>query len=264
MPGKRFTRGEARLAVLAAGLDLMTERGPSIGLDRVSFAEAIERSGVPRPSAYRAFSDGEFEPQQQFRDELAMEIIEHCNLSDVSSTLERIAPLFAEAERDDATSTDLTRILRETIRLAASIYPCDMDGDPYFHMYVTLVAASRRREGALTSALRKVEATAAETSVSFYQPLAQTFGLRLRPGWTWESFAAAIASLEGGIYLLHDVSPFQGLMERPTGPDGEMQHWTLLGTLIEGLVITAFEPNPRMVVSAMPSEWHTAAVAVSR
>ena len=74
-------------------------------------------------------------------------------------------------------------------------------------------------------------------------------------GWTWETFASAIASLEGGDFLLGNVLPHQGTMERPTGPDGELQHWTLLATLVEGLISTAFEPNPRMVVSAVPAHW---------
>ena len=61
--------------------------------------------------------------------------------------------------------------------------------------------------------------------------------------------------VEAGEYVLGNVVPHQGLMERPTGPDGDLEHWTLLATLVEGLVIAAFEPDPRMVVSAVPADW---------
>lgn len=256
MPRKRYTRDEARAAVLAAGLELLVERGPSAGLQRVSFAQAITRSGVPRPSAYRAFRHAECDPQQHFRDELAMQVIERSDLSDVSATMERIAPLCAEAERDDVTSEELTALLREVVRVAAATFPSSMADEPYLHAYITLVAASRGFEGGLTTAMRKAETEATVRSVEFYRPLANLFGIRLKPGWNWEMFAAAVASIEAGDYLMGGILPHQGPVERPTGPSGELQEWTVPATLVEGLVVVAFEPNPRMVVSADPSAWN--------
>lgn len=255
MPGKRFTRGEARSAVLSAGLELLVERGSSTGLDRVSFAEAIERSGVPRPSAYRAFGDSPADPQDHFREELAYEVIEHCSMTDVSPVESAVADLVAEAGRDDISADELTLMLREVVRLASTAYPCHMAADPYMQPYMALVAASRNDADDLTTALQKATAKASENSIGFYRTLADTFGIRLRCGWTWEAFAAAVSSLENGEYLSGPLVPHDGVLERPTGPNGEIQQWTRLATMVEGLVIAAFEPNPRMVVSAVPADW---------
>lgn len=255
MPGKRYTSDEARAAVLEAGLELLVERGPSAGLERISFAEAITRAGVPRPSAYRAFGQAECQPQQHFRDELAMQVIERCDLSDVSATLDRIAAVCAAAERDDVTGDELTALLREVVRVGASVMPAGQTDEPYLHTYITLVAGSRGLENGLTTAMRKAEAEATIRSVEFYRPLANLFGIRLRQGWTWETFGASVASIEAGDYVMGDILPHQGPIERPTGPEGAMQEWTVPATLIEGLVAVAFEPNPRMVVSADPSAW---------
>ena len=56
MADRRYTQEAAREQILQAGLDLVVEHGPSLGLENVSFAEAIERADVPRPTAYRAFA----------------------------------------------------------------------------------------------------------------------------------------------------------------------------------------------------------------
>ncbi|MGI9594947.1 MAG: hypothetical protein ACR2QK_02230, partial [Acidimicrobiales bacterium] len=61
---KRFSADEARTALLDAGLELLDEKGLESGLARVTLSDAVTRSGVPRPSAYRVFSKGEFDPQE--------------------------------------------------------------------------------------------------------------------------------------------------------------------------------------------------------
>ena len=76
MSKRKFTKDQARAALLGAGREILSEVGVSGGVGRVSLAEAINRSGVPRPSAYRVFGDSDLEPQRSFQDELIIDITE--------------------------------------------------------------------------------------------------------------------------------------------------------------------------------------------
>lgn len=254
MPGKRFTRGEARAALLEAGLQIMAERGPSPGLDRVSFAEAIEASGVPRPSAYRAFVDPDSEPQEHFRDQLAVEVIDKCAFRILEPTALAVQPLLEAAAKDDATSDDLDWLLRETIRVGIKTYQDHVANDPLFVTFISLLAA-RHRDPYLSQVLHQAEVEAQKQYIAFYRDLLEAFGLRLRATWTWEALATTLTAIQTGDHLISGIAIQAPPLDRPTGRNGETVPWALYACMVEAMFVAATEPDPRMVVSAQPHRW---------
>jgi len=102
--------------LLTAGRELLEERGLAPGLGRVSLNDAIERSGIPRSSAYRLYSGGPG-PLESYRVAL---------LSDVTSDFLDRAERFEAVERtllehksqiDNGDSAELATALREIIRV---------------------------------------------------------------------------------------------------------------------------------------------------
>lgn len=255
MAAKRLSRDETRNAVIDAGLRLLAERGPSIGLDRVSFAHAIEAADVPRPSAYRAFGDSRArEPQDHFRHQLALEVV-RANWRSENDPLDTVLePIYQLAYDDSQTDESLSALLHQAIRLSGDAYLSALTSQPLTPIYVTIMLAAGDDEE-ISEAARSAELNAIGHYIAAYKQLAANFGLRLRDGWTWESFAAMVTRSWAGGYLLQSVYASQGPVMRPTGEDGELEPWNHLSLVVEGAVLVALEPNPRMKVAARPHLW---------
>lgn len=90
--------------------------------------------------------------------------------------------------------------------------------------------------------------------IALHRDLADGFGLRLRTGWTWENFDAAMSAIRLGTAARSGiVGALEGIM-RTTGPDGEPEAWSVSAAL-EGLILTAFEANPRVNNAADLQSW---------
>ncbi|MEL7157731.1 MAG: hypothetical protein AAFN30_14165 [Actinomycetota bacterium] len=255
---RRFSADEARAALLEAGAELLEERGMANGLGRVTLSDAVGRSGVPRPSAYRLFADGEFDPQEEFRMELLLYLL------DISGTGPQIEEaLHAPAAADDLApllaSEDPDQwayVLREglrrgtnliwqstTIREAASrvtALSLVMDPDPY----LPLLEAYRTRRAITVGRER-----------AFYEGRLATFGLRVKDGYGIDDLASLIAL---GLEQIWDGTLAYGptpSFQRPTGLGGEVVPWTPFGITVEGLILTMVEADPAAAVSARLSAW---------
>lgn len=241
--------------VLDSGLEILVERGPSTGLGLVTFADAIERSGVPRPSAYRAFGDSDDEPQKHFRRELLVDLIQSCQFVEASNLDIAFADVTSEAGRDDITADELTAQLREVVRLGSLRYWELTQSDRHFLVYMTAQTSCRDPNNELNSVFCDAERESGANYIRLYRRICDLFGLRLRQGWTWEMFGGAVTTIQTGSYVFRNFAAVPDPFKRGTGPNGEERDWTMMGVLIESLIIQCAEPNPRMVVSANPQDW---------
>ncbi len=70
-------------------------------------------------------------------------------------------------------------------------------------------------------------------------------GFRIRPRLTLGQLTAGAGALAEGLALRERVDPASTRgIERPTGPDGSTQTWTLFGLALVALVEQFIEPDP--------------------
>jgi len=259
MGKRKFTRDQARTALLDAGKEILNEVGLSGGIGRVTLAEAINRSGVPRPSAYRVFGETDLVPQSAFQEELIIAITEGGPVLDLSLLAEPARLVLAQVEGlgVEVTPDDLTWHLRELVRLAAvaalPATPLDTPIGVYMSVLAsTLGAAPSTR---VEAAARQAEQAMVHALMPFLRETLTSFGIRLRDEWTFLDLSGTLLAAILGVLATRRVTPASPELQLPTGKDGEIQPWPPLGIALLGIVGQATAPDPRMVVSARPASW---------
>jgi len=247
------------MALLDAGREMLTEVGLSGGVGRVTLAEAINRSGVPRPSAYRVFGETELDPQRAFHEELIIDITEVGPALDVDSLAVPVRNVLSEVEGIgvEASAEDLTWYMRELVRTAAIAASDAEFTETPIGVYMSVLASTldAARNDRVEAAARQAEEATVNAFIPFLREALTSFGLRLRDGWTFLDLSGAlIAAILGGL-LTARVSPAAPELQLRTGREGEPQAWTPLGVTLLGIAGQATEPDPRMVASAQPARW---------
>lgn len=77
-----------------------------------------------------------------------------------------------------------------------------------------------------------------------YRRILDAYGLQMRPPYRVEHLAFAVEAQTRGLAWMTVFGDDLGLMDlkRPTGPDGQLQRWNLLGCVIEALASAFTEP----------------------
>lgn len=259
MSKRKFTRDQARTALLSAGREMLAEVGLSGGVGRVSLAEAINRSGVPRPSAYRVFSETDLEPQRAFHEELIIDLTTNTPGLNVRSLVDPVTSLLEQVDRIgvEVTPAELTVYLAELVRLASDATFDEAFGDTPVGVYLSVLASTLddARNERIEHAIRSTEQATVNALIPFLREALTAFGLKLRSGWTYLDLSSAVISAILGSVLTARVSPAPQKIELATGADGATKSWTPLGITLLGITGMATEPDPRMVTSAMPARW---------
>lgn len=246
MGKRKFTAEQARDALLATGFEMLQSVGPA-GVATVSLAEAINRSGVPRPSAYRVFGGGELEPQGAFQEQLVLKVIELEPGMDMSVLRRAVDPYLVRANApDDPPSADqLTDLLVETVRVSADAIIDFMMCDTKSGVYLSAMALvrtgtdSERIERAIADHRDRVAAS----YQGYYRDLLSAFGLRLRAGWSDTDLFTVFNDATVGAVLAAKAS---------SGDESSSTTSSWLAATFVALTALATEPDPRRVVSADP------------
>lgn len=234
------------------------------GLDRITLSDAVARSGVPRPSAYRIFAGGDFDPQDEFRTELLLYLL------DISGSGPEFDEGLAESNQVTDDLAELMElgdpkqwafVLREAIRRGTNLI--------WSAATTTREAASRATALSLVvdpdpyppllSAYRARRAITVGRHREYYEDRLDTFGLRVRAGHTIDDLASLIALALEQVWdgtLAYGPEP---TFLRPTGVAGEMLAWTPFGIMVEGLLLVMVESDPDAAVSAELATWLEAA-----
>ncbi len=84
----------------------------------------------------------------------------------------------------------------------------------------------------------------AQLYLQTYTALAEFLGVRLQEGLTMRQMTVSVGALAEGCALRNRVdSDMDGIM-LPTGPDGEIQEWTLFGLGLDALAMRYLEIDP--------------------
>ena len=253
----RLSQGEARDALLEAGQRLLVERGLGTGLGLITLNDAVVESGVPRASAYRAFTDEDLDPQEAFRIELLISYIEHDPLEYRREAMLAVAEL-ALAGLDSDHPVELAAGFREGIRLAFAGLTAPLQDDPNWRVVgpsLALTALTEWAPSRLVEAHRAARLASVRFQLPLYQAVIAAAGLRLRPEFEWESWGLIVGSGVIVESITHRFHPELSAVMRPTGPDGELQPWSQAALLVEGLALTTLEADPDATVSADLASW---------
>ena len=259
MSKRKFTKDQAKNALVEAGREILAEVGLSGGVGRVALTEAINRSGVPRPSAYRVFGETDLDPQRAFHEQLIVDITESGPAFDVASLAESVCGVLDEVKQIgvEATPEALTWYLRDLVRVAATGAQAATFAETPIGAYMSVLASTldEVRNDRVEAAARQAEEATVNAFIPFLREALTLFGLRLRSGWTFLELSEALISAILGALLTARVTPGSSELELTTGREGESQAWTPLGITLLGIAGQAAEPDPRMVASAQPSRW---------
>lgn len=253
----RFSQQEARVALIEAGKKLLVDRGLDSGLGLVTLNDAIALSGVPRASAYRAFTNDENDPQVTFRTELLVGYVSEDPLRARADAATNVIDQALQSQ-DTSDPVQLATTLREIIRLGFAGNVATLLSNPHWRIMAPSWAATALNGDApqkLVEAHRAASELSANYFIPIYKKVAETFGLRLRAGLDWQTIALLAESAPTVDSIYRKYHPSLHTIERATGPDGEMQTWSHAAILVEGLILANSEPDPEADVSADLKSW---------
>jgi AcrR family transcriptional regulator len=250
MSGQRQSRAETKSALLTAGVQILVERGLDAGLNPVTLNDAIRASDVPRASAYRLFAEEDADPQDAFRVKLVLSFVADDPLKPRREALvEIIADLLQElnghspAER----ASKLRQVVRQSLLGTRSLMAGDKGWAVVAPMWAS-TALSPNPSPEMVDSLRVWSRARTFTYLPIWKQLAADCGFRLRPGIDWLTFCTLVRSSAAMEWIGGANHPQLRRIQRPTGPDGALQDWSLSGIVVEGLLLSCIEPDPEAEV----------------
>lgn len=246
----RRTKEEIRALLLDAGRSLLMEDGLGIGAAGVTFKRAFERveattgARLTNASVIRRV----WENQAEFQtDVLAAAVSSNVSADEMAAIVEVLTPVLATLDR----STPAARLasLDEVCRLSGRTSLEAILHSPTWFLWVGIwvlgttgpvTPANDRVRRALLDGYR-LDTDGWE---AVYAGLADHLGLRLRAPFTLRQFTVSVGALVEGCALRHFGAEDLDAIDRPTGPDGALQSWTLLAVGLQALAVQYFEIDP--------------------
>ena len=155
-----------------------------------------------------------------------------------------------ELERHDeqiarGTPAERTTALRSIIRVGANTSYQNVIEAPERALLIAVYGALRSspaepdwRHEALALGERNLNTMFSE----LYGAMGALFGYQVREPFTMAQFAAAGASLVEGMAMRHGFNEEIAMIDRPTGPGGSNEEWSLFAVSFEALFTGMFEP----------------------
>jgi hypothetical protein len=246
----RHKRNELRELLLQKGQAILREDGFGTGAEVLTFKRVFDRlekdTGIRLTNA--SVIRRMWENQADFQADVLVEIAQDENDDEFNRTVGAVEPLLATV--DLSTPETRYRALRELCRVGGAANVQAVRQSSYWPLSIAVWALTafdeqqdyrKRIEVALAAGYDAFTDRIADV----YAALAALLGFRLREQFTLHQFAIAVDALGQGCGLRDRVDPskMEGIV-RATGPDGEMQEWTLFAVAFEGLVRQFFEVDP--------------------
>ena len=245
---RRRTRAELRALLLDAGVEVLLEEGLGTGAEHLTFKRVFDRvaatSGfrVTNASVIGRIWDNQAEFQSAVLTSVAAEEVTDQELS----VREATADLVIAADR--LTMEGRRAAMREVIRATAEANIGTADSSRSWATVIgvwAMTSGSRGRPSdVIHDAIKRSYDAITERNRVTTDLLTSFLGLRLRPPFEVDQFTVACMALVEGCTLRGRVVDDGGI-DLPTGPDGAMQTWTLLGIAMEALVdqFYVFDPE---------------------
>jgi len=252
MPGRRprLGRDQLRNIFIETGWAILREEGLGAGAEALTFKRVRERveadTGLRITNA--SLIGRVWENQYAYQTDVLAAVAAHHGTREAEDTLESVAPILAMMDGNSEESRRFT--IREVCRVSTAANTAALrhstDLMLWFGIWaLSAVGSAPERRLRIEAALEHSYKTVTEHMEGIYQAGLAFVGYRIRPGLTLRQFTVAAAAMADGCILRDrvDSAHMNGLM-RPTGPNGELQEWTLFGLTLDALVGQFFELDP--------------------
>jgi hypothetical protein len=245
----RRTREELRRLLVEAGAEILWDEGLAAGAEHLTFKRVFEH--LEKTSGVRithASVIGRIWPnQEQFQTDVLTRVAA-LDIPDVDAEVEEALSSLGELDRSTPEA-----------RLRAATEICRVGGEATFHTIVqsrmwprwmgiwalAVVDPGSPRKKPIADALLHAEMDATDYYEERYTVSMQVLGLRIREPFTVRQFALAIDAFAQGCALRAGVDPtVSHMIDRPTGPEGGEQPWTLFAVGLEAMVRSFVEIDP--------------------
>jgi hypothetical protein len=248
-PRTRRTRQELRALLLDAGIAVLRRDGLGTGAEHLTFKRVFDR--VASTSGIRVTNASVigriWENQAEFQSDVLASVATDEVTEQEHAALVGTAEVAASIDR--STVEGRRAGLREVMRVAAETNLLAGTTSRSWASVIgvwALVSGSRgpatneRIYQVMRGSYEGIEVRSNATT----EALLAFLGLRVRPPLRVDQFTRSCIALVEGCALRDRAEPGGRGIERPTGPGGAMQSWTVLGIAMEALVDEFFELDP--------------------
>ena len=247
----RISDAETGDRMLRAALDLVAERGLTVGLDHLSLEAVIARADVSRASAYRRWPYKDL-----FLADLLVQVAQDTELSaEPPGLVAEIRALVAATDLSDARAR--RDLLVEALRLSGGAELERLSTSPRWRTYVALSATvTGLPEGpireASATAIGAAEERFAARRERVYRNLADLIGYRTKPGVDPDTAFGLLARTSGaamtGFIVRALVAPV-ATVRQPLAPFGSSREadWSVAEYGLVAVFDAFLEPDPDAV-----------------
>ncbi len=258
-PRSRLTREELRSLLLRTGRDLLVEEGLGPGGETFTFKRVFERieADTGQRLSNASVIKRVWENQADFQADVLALVASGEGGPALDGTVTELAGLIDFL--DISTPRARRESVRELCRLAGrNGIEFLLESDNWALWVAVWVAATfgdadggsddRDTWGRVRAALAESYERATSIWEEAVALMTAYFGLRLRPPLTVRQFTVAAGALSEGCSLRRRLDDEMTRIRRPTGPNGEVQEWTIYGIGLEALVDRFFEDDPDWIL----------------
>jgi hypothetical protein len=236
--------------MMTAGQAILVERGLGAGAGELTFKRVFDRiessSGVRLTNA--SVIRRVWENQAEYQDDVLLAVaLAGDTGGDMGDTALALVPVFAEL--DLSAPDGRRRGLSEVARVAGAAGLLSLVGSRSWSVWVGVwvlgvTSPPSERGRRIRRALLDGYETTTDVWVELHGAVADHLGFRVRSPLTLRQFTVSVGALVEGCALRAGAEQDGSVLERPTGPGGRPQEWTLFAVGLEALAAQYFELDP--------------------
>ena len=239
----RRTADQTRSDLIAIGLQMLHERGPSTAVSHIRLSSVLRRAGLTTGAAYRIWKD-----QTDYHHDLALEAVRFRDRTSTATSVAAVMPIIF----DPAGSW------HEAVRRGAEANIRSYPEDAAFLTSLAIRATSYE-DPDLLAASRQRHDEAIEAYSQLYRIVLLWSRRRMRPGFSLHDLATALAAVSEGSGL-HQATgtPEVRLNLDATASSPGDRSWSLLGVATVALCEWMTEPDPNAPdfdPACLPQRW---------
>lgn len=249
---ERQSRGDLRELLLTTAREILEEEGIQTASSNLTFKrvfDRVERStgrSVTNASVIRRVWNN----MAEFQADVLVNIAQDERRTEVDQTREAVSLVLAGG--DLSTEASRQQVLRELCRVGGEASTGAATDSTFWSVWINVLAVATtapdldQRERMIDGLLNGYDSLAGFWEGTF-QGLFGFLGFRVREPRTMRQLTDAILAWSEGHSIRQRVSGEIARLSLPTGPEGEIQEWTLFGVGLEALVLQFLEPDPDFV-----------------